>query len=97
MRPLSAASALRPGLDHQDDRQADEAANDDPNRAGKDGPGSEADQGGDEVSPITRHLPTSSGLRGTSLNAGPGDVTRSVSSRNETVGQARRHAFSLWA
>ncbi len=54
-RALSATSALRPVLDHQDDRQGDEDANDDPNRAAKGGTGTEADQGGDEVSPVTRH------------------------------------------
>jgi hypothetical protein len=77
-RPLSATSALRPALDHQDDRQGYEDANDDPNRAAKDGTGSEADQGGDEVSPVTRHPFTSSGLRGTFLNAGPSDGPRAA-------------------
>jgi hypothetical protein len=75
-RPLSATSALRPRLDHQDDRQGDEDANDDPNRAAKDGTGSEPDQGGDEVFPVTRHPFTSSGLRGTFLNAGPPEEGR---------------------
>src|SRR6476620_12284607 len=54
-RGLSATRALRPVLDHQDDRQGDEDADDDPNRAAKDGTGTEADQGGDEVSPVRRH------------------------------------------
>src|SRR6478735_5340639 len=68
---LSATRTPRSGLDDQDDRQADADADDEPGRAARDGAGTESAQGGNEISPVTRHPFSSSGLRGTFLNAGP--------------------------